>query len=189
MGKSAGKQAQTALTNAATASAGISKDLQTSLIPDAKTASNYYSAVASGDQAKLSQYVGPQVNAAKDAYSTARTQIENSAPKGGQRDQALTDLSTRQAGDVSRIMTGGTQDALAHLESLGQLGVNGALSGLNTSTGAGTSLAQLSAAQAEAWGKAIAGIGGAAGMAIGGQSAKPTAPVPVQTGGAVGVHF
>jgi hypothetical protein len=154
-------------------------------MPSLTQAQKYYSDITSGDPGVMARATMPQINASREAYGRAADQIAMTAPKGGQRDQALTSLAQGQAGDVSKILTGGIQDAYNHLESIGQFGTSGALQGYGTATQAGSSLAQLSAAKAQAVGSGIAGIAGAAGGGLGKVAAKPSAPVG--GGGAVGV--
>lgn len=162
---------------------GTSNKLQTDLVPNLNTASNYYKSIVGGDPAALSKTVGPQINMSNQAYDTARRQIAMNAPKGGARDSALSTLDTRKAGDVTRILQGGVADALSHLENLGQTGLSGSLNSMGVAGNSADSLARMGAAKAQAVGSAIGGLSGAAGMALGAGSAKPSAP----TGGGVGI--
>ncbi len=171
MGKAASKAAQTTLTGAAQNSTDISKQLQTQVMPALGQAQSYYSSVAGGDPASLARATMPQVNASREAYSQAQKQIDMTAPKGGQRDQATTSLAQGQAGDLSRILTGGVQDAYTHLANIGQFGTTGALQGLQTATGAGSSLEQLAAARGQAVSQGIAGVASVIGAGLGGAAA------------------
>lgn len=129
------------------------------------------------------------MNANREAYSQAAQQIQNTAPKGGQRDQALTSLAQGQAGSLSSILTGGVQNAVQNLSQIGQFGNTASLQGLQTATSAGSSLASLAAAQSQAWGSAIGGVLGGAGSVLGGAAGNPAkGSVPSYTGGAVGVQ-
>lgn len=113
--------------------------------------------------------------------------------KGGLRDSTLGNLQIAQAGDVSRIFTGGINDAVQRLAGLGTGQEQVSLSGLGTAQQAGNSLANLSAAKAQAVGQGIAGLGGAAGSILGGfasapgkaASAAPATKVGYMTGGQI----
>lgn len=166
---------------------GISNNLTTQLTPYLKQSGDYYSAIAGGDPAAVSRATAPQVNLSRMAFDQAQKQIEMTAPKGGQRDQAVSDLQSRQAGTISSILTGGVSDAIAHLEGLGQYGTSTSLQGLGVSGNAGQSLAQLSAAKAQAVGQGISGLGSAVGMGLGGAGAS-AGKSSATTGGAVGVN-
>lgn len=177
MGKAAARESQNIQSKVASQSLDMANQSRQQTEPYLRQAGNYYSAVAGGDPANLSAYVAPQVNATRSVYDQARRQVERIAPKGGQRDQALTDLQSNQAGDVSRIMGGGVGDALQRLASLGSGGAQISLSGLGTAGGAGDALGRLAAARGQAIGSAIGGLGSAAGFGLGakGSSGSPAA--------------
>lgn len=167
MGKGAAKQAQSTLTGAANSATGISNNVNSTTFPALKAATDYNSAIVGGDPAKLAAVVAPQLNQSRSVYTTAQDQIRRMLPAGGSRNQAFTDLEAQHAGDVSRILTGGTRDAVNNLASLGTGGAQISLSGLNTASSAGNSLANMAAAKAQAVGSGVGGIGSGVGLAIG----------------------
>lgn len=138
-------------------------------------AGNFWSNVGSGDPLKVNAAVGPQVALSRAAYDQAGQQVSRTVGKGGLRDATLGNLQTAQAGDVSRIFTGGISDAIQRLAGLGTGEQQASLSGLGTAQQAGNSLANLSAAKAQAVGQGIAGLGGAAGSILGGFASAPAA--------------
>lgn len=182
MGKGAAKSAQSIQNKVGSSAFNISDTTQTQLMPNLKTTSDYYKSILSGDPQRLSRAVGPQIEMSRMVYDNARRQIEQTTPSGGIRTQALTDLQTRRAGDVSHILNGGVHEALQHLESLGQFGTQASLQGLGVAGNAGDSLARLSAAKAQAVGQGIAGIAGGVGGIIGMRAGRP----PTTSGGGYG---
>lgn len=176
IGRSQAKAATSIQTNVADTSLGLSKSSLDQSAPWLKQAGDYYSSVAGGDPTKLSTAVGPQIQQSRTAYDQATAQVQRTVGKGGLRDATLGNIATAQAGDVSRIYTGGINDALQRLAGLGTQGQQLGLSSLSTAGNAGQSLAQLSASKAQAVGQGIAGIGSAAGGLLGAQAAKPKTP-------------
>src|SRR5947207_2054758 len=109
---------------------GTSGQLQKLSLPWYSQAGQYYSDVASGDPGRLAQAVAPQINVANQAYTQAQNQISQLLPKGGARDYAMTQAAIGHAGDTSRIMTGGINEAVRQLAGIGGGGISLNLQGL-----------------------------------------------------------
>lgn len=169
MGKNQAKAAErTAQSqeNIANRTLDIGESLLKASEPARTTAQNYYTSIVSGGPG-LDKVVAPQINAATRQYNAARRAISD-MPTSGYRDKALSDMRLAEAGTKAGIMSGGIEEALARLASMGWMGTQsgvGAYGSASSGLGAaGQTYAKLSSAKGESAGNAAAGLGSVAGM-------------------------
>ena len=170
MGKSAQKAA-TGTADAQLALANRTADIGEGLLKEAQpareTAQNAYLAVAGGDPTKTAQFSAPSLNAITRNYAAASKSLDN-MPMGGAKDRAQRSLITGQASDRSNVLTGGVQEALARLASMGMGGTQtgvGAYGQASSGMGqAGQTYSNLSSAKGQSAGSAAGGLGTVAGL-------------------------
>lgn len=128
---------------------------------------NYYGGIVDGNK-NAYRVAAPEVNFMKRQFANAKSQVRDYLPAGGQKNRAYRDLAMSQPGAISSVFQKKIEESLARLASLGQQGVGNTLNANQGVSAAGDSLAQLSAARANAVSSAIGGITGLAGFAFGG---------------------
>ena len=124
-------------------------------------------ALASGDPNMVARANAPSLNAIARNYAAASRTLEN-LPAGGAKDRAVRDLVYNQARDRTAVMSGGTQEALARLASMGWGGTQAGVGAFGTATSglgqAGQTYANLAGSKGQSAGSAAAGIGSIAGL-------------------------
>jgi hypothetical protein len=129
--------------------------------PWSALAGKYYTDVVTGGDA-LMRATAPQMNAATGQFSLARQRAKE-MPLGGLRDRALRDLNATEAATKSSILSGGVNDALAKLASMGLGGTDMALGGYGAASNNLSNIAQSYAQMAQGKGSSMAGLAGAGG--------------------------
>jgi hypothetical protein len=90
------------------------------------SAFDYYSGILEGDSAKRAEFMAPELEGMQRHYQSAISDIDRFAPRGGERDRALTMARLGRAGDTARIMSQARPGAAAALMQLsgqqGQIG-------------------------------------------------------------------
>jgi hypothetical protein len=147
----------------------VGKGLLAESAPARQTSMQYYTDIAKGTGPNLQRAVAPQINAASQQYYTAGRSVQNLAP-GGQRDRATRDLALGQASTKSSIYSGGVNEAIARLASMGmggsQMGVGAYGSAGQGFGGASQNYAQLAQMKSSMWSGLAGGFGSLAGSFI-----------------------
>jgi len=135
--------------------------------PNITSASDYWQKLLGSPQAQQ-QALGPSEGNISQAYQGAKQTIQNTLPQGGEKNLALAQLPTAQAGSIAQLYQGLGPQAATQLGNLG-LGVGG----LGVGSGgvgaqAGGTLTSLAGQQSLAKGQALGGLGQGLGAAAGG---------------------
>ncbi len=166
MGSGERAQAKTATTQQ-----GKIADTQTELgrqltglgVPWLKTSGDYWKSVIEGG-APLERAVAPQINTASAQYTQALKSMKESLPPGGQRDRALRDWQIARAGTMSNIYSGGVNDALNRLASVGSDITGQGMGGYGSASAGYGNVANTYAQMASGKAGAAGGLGTGAGM-------------------------
>lgn len=157
----------TALTQIALGQAQNANSLFQSSMPGFQTAESFYSALASGDPYAIARATAPENQQITAASTSAKQNIQNNNPAGGEKNLALENVDVSQGAQVGKAATSGytgSFNALAQLsgqgvgEALG--GTSQAITGLNS---ANSGLSTIAGLQAEQKGNslgAFASLGG-----------------------------
>jgi hypothetical protein len=164
MGSGERKQANAALSQQGNI-AGLQTDLSRQLIgesaPWRAIAGKYYTGIAKGGD-ELTKAVAPQINATTVQFQNALKSAKE-MPVGGSRDRALRGIRMGEAATKSNIYSGGVNDAIAKLGTMGMTGTGEGMGGFSS---AGSGYANIAKSYSDmAQGKAgeaggLAGAGG-----------------------------
>jgi hypothetical protein len=163
MGKSAMKTAESSLGASAERFAALQEKLESESAPQRKQVGTYFSDIISGDRQKATRALAPQIEATRAQFGQAGKAIERNLPRGGVQQQARSDVAQAEAGAVGNLYTGGVNEALARLAALSTFGTQAGISAGGQGISAGSSLAELGAAQNAAAMGALGSFGGGMG--------------------------
>jgi len=144
--------------------------------PGLQTAEDYYASLATGDPTKIMSAIGPAVSQIGSQTQQAKTQIQQSTPRGGAQDLALAEADISKAGQVGNLETQSYTGAFPALASLFQGGAGISVSQIANAIASAQGASQTTAAvgQEQASAKAstmgmFGSMAGAAGTAFEGQ--------------------
>jgi hypothetical protein len=141
MGKSAGLSPQvessiesndTALTQIATQQAANSQNLFNESNPGFLSAENFYGALATGSPSAIKTAISPAVQQISDATTSAKANIMNNAPAGGEKNLALENADVAQGAQVGKAATGSFLNSFNALASLAGQGTGESISAAGT---------------------------------------------------------
>lgn len=147
-GKSAGRAAQSALTQSTERALGLAEKLEEQTEPARTIPIAKYRALVSGDPEATTTAMAPAIQGIRQQFGQARKSIERSLPRGGALEQARGDVARAEAGAVGSLGPQLFSESLARLASLGVGGTQAGIAALGTGTQAGGSLAQMAGQQA-----------------------------------------
>lgn len=143
-----------ALVSLAQAQAQNSTSLFQASMPGFEQASSFYSNLATGDPYAIARATAPENQQITAASTSAKQNILNNSPAGGEKNLALENVDVSQGAQTG---SAATQGFLGSFNALGQLGTQGlsaslggantAISGLNSANSGLSSLAALQAQQ------------------------------------------
>jgi len=102
-GKSAGKAAQSALTQSTERALALSEKLEEQTEPARTIPIAKYRALVSGDPEATTQALAPSIQGIRQQFGQARKSIERSLPRGGTLEQSRGDLAKAEAGTVGSL--------------------------------------------------------------------------------------
>lgn len=164
MGSGQRKSAESALNQQvglASKQADVSEKVVNQALPWTTLAGKYYQDILKGGDA-LTKAVSPQIGSVAGQFGVARQRAKEQ-PLGGSRDRALRELDLGEASTKSNIYSGGINDAVSRLASMGESGTSTGLGGYGN---ASSNLANASASfsqMAQGKGSALGGLSGAGG--------------------------
>jgi len=147
-GKSAGKAAQSALTQSTERALALSEKLEEQTEPARTIPIQKYRALVSGDPEATTQALAPSIQGIRQQFGQARQSIERSLPRGGTLEQARGDLAKGEAGTVGSLGPQMFSESLARLATLGVGGTQAGISAMGTGVQAGSALAGMAGQQA-----------------------------------------
>ncbi len=162
-GKSAGRAAESALTQGTERALALSEKLEKQTEPARTIPIQKYRQLVSGDPEATTQALAPQIQGIRQQFGQARGSIERSLPRGGTLEQARGDLARAEAGTVGSLGPQLFQESLARLASLGVFGTQAGIGALGTGLQGGAGLTNLAQVQSKQ------GIGGMFGSILGGK--------------------
>jgi hypothetical protein len=124
-------------------------------------AGKYYSGIAKGGD-ELTSAVAPQVNAATLQYQTA-LQKAKQMPAGGSRDRAIRSINLGEGSTKANIYSGGVNDAVLKLATMGSTGTGEAMGGYNAAGSGYANIAKSYSDMAQGKGAAAGGMASAGG--------------------------
>jgi hypothetical protein len=127
---------------------GESNQLFNLAFPGQIQATDFYSALASGDPGKIASVISPAVQQVSQATSGAKQNIMQTAPAGGEKNLALEQADVSQGAQVGSLASQGYIQAF---NALGQLGT----SGVSQSTGAAGTAISAGQAAGNQWGQIV----------------------------------
>lgn len=147
-GKSAGKAAQSALTQSTERALSLAEKLEEQTEPARTIPIQKYRALVSGDPEVTTQALAPSIQGIRQQFGQARKSIERSLPRGGTMEQARGDIAQAEAGTIGSLGPQMFSESLARLASLGVGGTQAGIAALGTGTQAGSALAGMAGQQA-----------------------------------------
>lgn len=144
-------------------------------LPGLEQTSSYYGKLASGDPTALARANAPAIQQIGEASDSAKKNIIQDDPRGGQRNLALENADISKGAQVSNLTTQSYTNAFPSMAGLsgqnvsqGNAATNTGLSGMNSAANQYGNLAQLNNEQKATQLGLLGSLGGAAGTAVGG---------------------
>lgn len=121
-----------ALTSIATAQQNNSQSLFNSSFPGFNSAENFYASLSSGDPGKIAAASAPAIQQVNAATTSAKQNILNNSPNGGEKNLALEQTDVARGAKVGDITSGGYLNSFNALAQLAGQGVGESTSAAGT---------------------------------------------------------
>ncbi len=139
-------------------------------LPGLQQAEGYYGKLASGDPNALARANAPAVQAITQASDSAKKNIVQDNPRGGERNLALEEADLSKGAQVSQLETGSYTSSFGSLAGLGGQnvgqGLQGQSSGVQGMNAAANQYGQIQQINAENKAQTMGGVSGLAGTAL-----------------------
>lgn len=130
---SAGELANsTAMVGIAQDQAKNSQQLYQASFPGFQQAEGFYQSLASGDPGKIAQAIAPATQQISQATTSAKNNIMNNAPNGGEKNLALEQADVAQGAKVGEVASSGYLNSFNALASLAGQGIGQGISSAGT---------------------------------------------------------